>query len=180
MEEYDNIDVSIEVLKSLLKQRGYDYEYFPDDHSVVFIDGMGTVRECWPAGTDNTVVNVAIAITPEEVLSVDDLSGVIAENAKLKNQNKWLRKEYTSLRETREREFERSCEAATNSMGQIGTLRDQNAKLRELVRDLYNRLNDIDENCGECRSSCDYDAWNFGDPKCVYARRVRELGIEVE
>ena len=84
MEEYDNIDISIEVLKSLLKQRGYDYEYFPDDHSVVFIDGMGTVRECWPAGTDNAVVNVAIAITPEEVLSVDNLSGVIAENAKLK------------------------------------------------------------------------------------------------
>ena len=63
---------------------------------------------------------------------------------------------------------------------EVGLLRDQNAKLRELVRDLYNRFNDIDENCGECRSSCDYDAWNFGDPKCVYARRVRELGIEVE
>lgn len=102
------------------------------------------------------------------------------ENAKLKAQNKRLRKECTSLRKTRELEFARSCEAATNSMGQIGTLRDKNAELRELAKDLYNRLNDSDKNCRECRNSCNYDAWNFGDPKCIYARRMRELGIKIE
>ena len=65
-------------------------------------------------------------------------------------------------------------------MNENDKLKLENAKLRELVRELYNRLNDSDENCGECRSSCDYDAWNFGDPKCIYAKRVRELGIEVK
>ena len=59
-------------------------------------------------------------------------------------------------------------------------LKRENKKLRELVRDLYNRLNDSDENCGECRSDCGYDAWNFGDPKCIYAKRMRELGIEAK
>lgn len=62
----------------------------------------------------------------------------------------------------------------------VDEMEAENAKLRELVRELYNRLNDSDENCGECRSSCDYDAWNFGDPKCIYAKRVRELGIGVD
>ena len=53
-------------------------------------------------------------------------------------------------------------------------------ELRELCRDLFDRLMDKDEHCGECRSECEYDAWNFGDPKCVYAKRMRELGIKVE
>ena len=55
----------------------------------------------------------------------------------------------------------------------------EHEKLKELCTDLFNRLRDEDEQCGECRSSCEYDAWNFGDPKCVYAMRMRELGIEV-
>lgn len=84
MKENANLDVSIKALKSLLMQRGYDYEYFPDDHSVVFIDGMGTVHECWPAGSADDLVNVAIAVTPEEALSVKDLNGIIAENARLR------------------------------------------------------------------------------------------------
>jgi len=54
------------------------------------------------------------------------------------------------------------------------------AKLRELCGDLFDRLMDKDEHCGECRSSCEYDAWNFGDPKCVYVKRMRGLGIEVD
>ena len=57
-------------------------------------------------------------------------------------------------------------------------LKSENEKLREMVRDLYNRLNDNDEHCGECRSSCNYDAWNFGSSKCIYAKRMQELGIE--
>ena len=67
----------------------------------------------------------------------------LRELKRLKVQNKWLRKEYTSLRKTREREFAASCEAATNSMGQIGTLRDKNAELREeneKLRELVSHL----------------------------------------
>ena len=95
----------------------------------------------------------------------------LSELKRLKAQNKWLRKEYTSLRKSRDREFARSCEAATNSMGQIGTLRDKNAelrdeneKLRELVRDLYAA------------------AW-YEYPsafEATYAKRLKELGIEVD
>ena len=100
------------------------------------------------------------------------------ENAKLKAQNKWLRKEYTALRKTREQEFKKSCEAATNSMGQIGTLRDQNAKLRELVHDMWQTISrndgcgwDIDANC------CTSDECNVS---CRYWYRMKELGIEAE
>ena len=57
---------------------------------------------------------------------------------------------------------------------------DTICELRELCRDLFDRLMDEDEHCGECRSECEYDAWNFGDPKCVYAKRMQKLGIEVE
>ena len=53
-------------------------------------------------------------------------------------------------------------------------------ELLELCRDLFDRLMDKDEHCGECRSQCEHDAWNFGDPKCVYAKRMRELGVEVD
>lgn len=56
----------------------------------------------------------------------------------------------------------------------------ENVKLRELCTDLWNRLRDEDEHCGECRSSCEYDAWNFGSPKCIYSKRMRELGIEMD
>ena len=67
----------------------------------------------------------------------------LSELKRLKAQNKWLRKEYTSLRKSRDREFAMSCEAATNSMGQIGTLRDKNAELRdenEKLRELVSHL----------------------------------------
>lgn len=57
---------------------------------------------------------------------------------------------------------------------------DENAKLRELCRDLFDRLMDKDEICGECRSSCEYDAWNFGIDGCIYKRRMDELGVEVD
>ena len=63
--------------------------------------------------------------------------------------------------------------------GQRDPLEAGNAKLRELARDLYNRCLDKDPCCGECRCQCDHDAWNFGAPNCIYARRMKELGIEV-
>jgi hypothetical protein len=93
----------------------------------------------------------------------------LRELRRLRTQSKWLRKEYTSLRKTREREFAASCGAATNSMGQIGTLRDKNAELRELVRDMWrDGMCDCDEQyaCAECE---------YGYPK-----RMKDLGIEIE
>ena len=93
----------------------------------------------------------------------------LSELKRLKAQNKWLRKEYTSLRKSRDREFAMSCEAATNSMGQIGTLRDKNAELRELVRDMWrDGMCDCDER-GAC-AECEYG----------YPKRMKELGIEVD
>ena len=61
--------------------------------------------------------------------------------------------------------------------GPIEHLEAENAKLRELCGDLFDRLRDEDEHCGECRSQREHDAWNFGDPKCVYAKRMCELGV---
>lgn len=58
-------------------------------------------------------------------------------------------------------------------------LAERIVRLEEPCGDLFDRLMDKDEHCGECRSQCEHDAWNFGDPKCVYAKRMRELGIEV-
>ena len=49
--------------------------------------------------------------------------------------------------------------------------------LEELCGDLFDRLMDEDEICGECRSQCDYDAWNFGSDGCIYKRRMDELGV---
>ena len=105
------------------------------------------------------------------------------ENAKLKAQNKWLRKEYTALRKTREQEFKKSCEAATNSMGQIGTLRDKNAelrdeneKLRELVRDMWR---DGMCDCDEFRV-CARGEYHCAQCEYHYPDRMRELGIEIE
>lgn len=51
------------------------------------------------------------------------------------------------------------------------------AGLEELCGDLFDRLMDKDEICGECRSQCDYDAWNFGADGCIYKQRMDELGI---
>ena len=93
----------------------------------------------------------------------------LSELRRLRSQLKWLRKEYTSLSKTRKREFAKSCEAATNNMGQIGTLRDKNAELRELVRDMWHDgMCECDER-GAC-AECEYG----------YHERMRELGIEVD
>ena len=95
----------------------------------------------------------------------------LRELKRLKFQNKRLRRWCTALRENQKKAFAESCKTATNSMGQIGTLRDKNAelrneneKLRELVRDLYDA------------------AW-YEYPsafEATYAKRLKELGIEVD
>lgn len=102
---------------------------------------------------------------------------------KLEAQNKWLRRECTSLRKSREREFAASCEAATNSMGQIGTLRDKNAelrdeneRLRELVRDMWR---DGMCECDELRV-CPRGEYHCAKCEYHYPDRMRELGIEAD
>lgn len=93
----------------------------------------------------------------------------LCELRRLRSQFEWLRKEHTALMESQKKAFARSCEAATNNMGQIGTLRDKNAELRELVKDMWrDGMCDCDEQytCDECE---------YG-----YHERMRELGIEVD
>jgi len=91
------------------------------------------------------------------------------ENAKLKAQNKRLRKECTSLRKSREREFAKSCEAATNSMGQISTLRYKNAELRELATEFYSGLVNIGHCLGMFHKCTNHACRNID----VDARRCR-------
>ena len=74
-------------------------------------------------------------------------------------------------------ELRNKLDGVVDQSERIAELEAENAKLRELCGDLFDRLMDKDEHCGECRSQCEHDAWNFGDPKCVYAKRMRELGI---
>lgn len=82
----------------------------------------------------------------------------------LEAQNKRLRKWYTSLRESQQREFARSCESATNNSLKFGKLSDDNAKLRELVRDMWDAA---------------LHPQLFGDGSHLL-RRMCDLGIEVD
>lgn len=61
--------------------------------------------------------------------------------------------------------------------GQAESVVERIKALEELCGDLFARLMDEDEICGECRSQCDYDAWNFGADGCIYRRRMDNLGI---
>jgi len=88
----------------------------------------------------------------------------LSELKRLKAQNKWLRRWYTALMESHQKAFAESCKTATNNLLKICKLNDENAKLRELVRDLYAA------------------AW-YEYPsafEATYAKRLKELGIEVD
>ena len=94
----------------------------------------------------------------------------------LEAQNKRLRKWCTSLRESQQREFARSCEAATNNALKVDKLSDDNAKLRELVRDMWHDgMCDCDEFrvCAQGEYHCAQCEYHY--PDCM-----RELGIEIE
>ena len=99
----------------------------------------------------------------------------LSELKRLKAQNKRLRRWYTALRENQKKAFAESCKTATNSMGQIGTLRDKNAKLRELVHHMcvcMCNIVDADYACEDC-------PMNNDTQNCDFERRMEELGIEV-
>ena len=93
----------------------------------------------------------------------------LSELKRLKAQNKRFRRWYTALRENQKKAFAESCKTATNNLLKICKLNDENAELRELVRDMWHDgMCDCDERytCAECE---------YGYPK-----RMKELGIEVD
>lgn len=91
----------------------------------------------------------------------DDLQRANAENAKLRNDADLLRAMLSQER------TEKRCHMADN------------AKLRELVRELWAQA----EQNLVCDENCPYGAtcnWMDSDVVCVFKRRMRELGVEVD
>lgn len=86
MEEDNCAQTALDVMADMLKERGYDYSYAQEleGTSLIYRDKAGNYHDCWGAGSSE-LVNVPIAVTPEQALSVDDLNGIIDENAKLKD-----------------------------------------------------------------------------------------------
>jgi predicted RNase H-like nuclease (RuvC/YqgF family) len=102
------------------------------------------------------------------------------ENAKLKAQNKRLRKECTSLRKSREREFAKSCEAATNHLLEVSVLRDKNAELRGLVYRMVSYVSNPP--CYGCsfEMTCDGHDITRCDEWSLIVSDARRAGIEVD
>ena len=126
----------------------------------------------------------------------------LSELKRLKAQNKRLRRWYTALGENQKKAFAESCKTATNNLLKISKLSDENkdlrkqigdadringrlvgeneslkaenAKLRELVRDMcicMCNITDADYTCKDCLLSND-------TRNCDFERRMEELGIE--
>lgn len=98
MDDELTIESGLDVLIALLDERGVEhYEYVsPECEVTVYEDKAGKAHECWDGGT-NGIVNVVISITPSEMLSVDDLNGVVRENEKLRELAK---KMHVQIKET--------------------------------------------------------------------------------
>lgn len=89
MDEDYNMVYGIDKLAELLIERGIEF-YVKDEVSLAFKDDVGNWHECWMAGADENRVNALIVVTPEQLLSVPDLNGVISENAKLRDAVNYL------------------------------------------------------------------------------------------
>ena len=75
--------------------------------------------------------------------------------------------------------FVRLKETAANTIAERNELREENAKLRELVRELWTYAEQelvCDDNC-PYGAACD---WMEPTVVCVFKRRMRELGVEVD
>ena len=85
MDDELTAESGLDALTALLDERGIEhYECVASEcEATVYEDKAGNAHECWEGG-ESGVVNVVIAVTPEDALSVDDLNGVIYENAKLR------------------------------------------------------------------------------------------------
>jgi len=134
MDEDYKMVYGIDKLAKLLAERGIEF-CVNDEASLLFTDASGNPHECWMAGAEENLVNVMIAVTPEQATSVPDLNGIIAENAKLRAERDYLlansNPTATELRRVR---------SAWKKD------RDENAKLREQVVQLKN----------DCESERDY------------------------
>lgn len=101
---------------------------------------------------------------------VELMDTLAAENAKLLDENARLR----------------SC--LSDDADNARQIMAENAKLRELVRDMYGFIQSMDEDCGDvifsdCFDYCKHEAADDGCRKigkCWYDRRMHELGVEVE
>ena len=174
--EEDEMTYGIDRLAELLAERGIEF-CVGDRTSLVFMDGVGNLHECWMAGAEENLVNVCITITPEQALSVRDLNGIISENAKLRESVTQLRDDWES-----ERDYADQMEAKEKRAV------SENAKLRELLR---NALTYIEyEGCGvECPETghgttltpCDI-CNRYETESCAYVieQDARDLRIEVE
>ena len=90
------------------------------------------------------------------------------ENAKLREQIHWLKKG-DILHVLTDQEYIDQCERERLMQVSIDALDKENAKLRELVRDMWHEGMCECGSRGKC-ASCEYD----------YPPRMRELGIEVD
>lgn len=121
--EEDEMTYGIDRLAELLAERGIEF-CVGDRTSLVFMDGVGNLHECWMAGAEENLVNVCITITPEQALSARDLNGIVSENAKLREQVTQLRDDWES-----ERDYADQMEAKEKRAV------SENAKLRKLLAD---------------------------------------------
>ena len=83
MDEDYSMVYGIDKLAELLIERGIEF-YVKDEVSLVYKDDVGNWHECWMAGADENRVNALIVVTPEQLLSVPDLNGIISENERLR------------------------------------------------------------------------------------------------
>lgn len=83
-----------------------------------------------------------------------------------------LRNRCSSLVDERERMFRANVEKNCDLM----RLMDENAKLRKLVRHMYECMGNIDADGNHECYSCEYENT---DGKCDFGRRMRELGVEL-
>ena len=134
MEEDNCAQTALEVMADMLKERGYDYSYAPEleGTSLIYRDKAGNYHDCWGAGSSE-LVNVPIAVTPEQALSVDDLNGIIDENATLER-----RIDELCIEKQRLLEEVMSLEAALGGMHIINDrYRADHARLTEFAEDAY-------------------------------------------
>ena len=111
-------------------------------------------------------------ITPEQAVEAtlgnDGAAELQTENAKLREQIHWL-KQGDILHVLTDQEYIDQCEREHLMQVSIDALDKENAKLRELVRDMWHEGMCECGSRGKC-ASCEYE----------YPTRMRDLGIEVD
>jgi len=105
-----------------------------------------------------------------EVIYKDEYRALLADNAK-------LREELADAPKCETCEAMLDCDECLRADGshkERRRLSAENAKLRELVRDMFDRVN---YECRCCSIFC--SDWDEDNECCVFATSMRELGIEV-